>query len=295
MKNNIAVEHYAIMETISDLEKLAEIKIGHEDFGSFVKGISSFFTNKIPAIANSFVNNTQRSGKINKDDYNQFVREILENDKLIKTIIGDIKYMNVENIQCPIMLGSRLPLLDTCSALKEANMNITNHFKDALDYADLFISNLISSDDFRQSHGSTSMSFNGKSDAHWYIVSDSSKLDDIIDKIIDPKSFADQKPLKDILPNLSSLDVVKTQLLDIAKGNTLNSIEELNVRIKIIADKTNTLYELLKNNKDIEISKKVAMATADVLDRTARYVTSVCTIWHVINQTATTFKLFVCF
>lgn len=272
---------------IQDMNKLTpELKsrsnvMSTEELSSFFTGLSSFFTNKLPDLVKAFTNN----GQVNRtltDDYNQFMKELIAMEPEVISVSTKVKYSDVSSMKIPVMIGMRSDLLTTCKLLAAANDNINKNLTTILDTTDKYVSSFLSSKDFKLS---TDPFFKEAK-----TFQEAMNIADILDKLVDPNGTSDQFKVSQLVSNCSSIKTVYDELLRISKGNTVDKLNKINKEIATIADKVNTLYEQLSNNKDMEVSKEVIYKLSMVLEDTARYVTYTVSTYHIINQTITTTK-----
>lgn len=279
---NIGQEHLALISKIPNLKERAEF-LSTEDFDVFIKNIASFFTNKLSLISASFLSNAERNDTKLKNDYNVFIKEIIAMKKDIVSINENVSFIDIEKISIPIMLGMKTDLLKTATALKQATALISTELPKVMDACDVYISKVISDENTRTStrpviHGATS-----PYKVHY-------ELTRILDTIIDPHSLKDKKTIKELIPNLSSLEKIRALLIESAEDATLDKLDKLTVSAKRIAEKTDSFYEVITTT-DIIISRPVINELSYALEETANIVTTAVTFWHILNQNAAILKM----
>lgn len=282
---NIGLEHYAIIKTIPNLKERSEF-LSTEDFDVFVKNIATFFTNKLSAISATFLTNSTRTDKKLKEDYNVFIKEIVSLKADVENITSSVKFIDVERVTIPIMLGMKTDLFKTVTVLKKATEIISHDLPKVLDACDIYLSKVISDENTRTATRPVAYD---RSTSPYRI---NGELSNLLSTIMDANSLKDKKTVREILPNLSSLEKIRTLILESSEDVTLANLNKLTLACNRIAEKTDSFYEVITTS-DIIISKSVINEISFVLEETAGIVTNAVTFWHILNQSAAIYKMLV--
>lgn len=275
--NHLLKEHSELKTLKPEMTKLGNM-LSTEDFGVFIKNISGFFTNKIDVISNIFSTNGSRTNKTLDKEYNVFVKDLMEYKNVVPKIVNNVKYMNVEKITVPSVVGLRNNLPNTTPILVNAIKEINNNLLNLIDLTDTEISKILADKDYRTSTRIVRL------DSINYQFKN--VLTKCIEELMDPKLLVDTKPLNAVLPNMSSLNQVYNDIVSITTSNTFKSLKELESNINQLAERTNYLYDYIKNDKEgkLEISKVVINRLSELLELSADSITDSVTILHIHNQ-----------
>lgn len=275
--NHLLKEHSELKTLKPEMTKLGNM-LSTEDFGVFIKNISGFFTNKIDVISNIFSTNGSRTNKTLDKEYNVFVKDLMEYKNVVPKIVNNVKYMNVEKITVPSVVGLKNNLPNTTPILVNAIKEINNNLLNLIDLTDTEISKILADKDYRTSTRIVRL------DGINYQFKN--VLTKCIEELMDPKLLVDTKPLNAVLPNMSSLNQVYNDIVSITTSNTFKSLKELETNINQLAERTNYLYDYIKNDKEgkLEISKVVINRLSELLELSADSITDSVTILHIHNQ-----------
>lgn len=275
--NHLLKEHSELKTLKPEMTKLGNM-LSTEDFGVFIKNISGFFTNKIDVISNIFSTNGSRTNKTLDKEYNVFVKDLMEYKNVVPKIVNNVKYMNVEKITVPSVVGLKNNLPNTTPILVNAIKEINNNLLNLIDLTDTEISKILADKDYRTSTRIVRL------DGVYYQFKNI--LTKCIEDLMDPKLLVDTKPLNAVLPNMSSLNQVYNDIVSITTSNTFKSLKELESNINQLAERTNYLYDYIKNDKEgkLEISKVVINRLSELLELSADSITDSVTILHIHNQ-----------
>lgn len=287
-----------LIKSMPDLRGHTEF-MALEDFSTIITGIKKYFTDTLPAVSKIFSTNASRAGKIDKEQYNSFLKTIYELEKDIGKI-EKLPYSEVENIKVPVMLGMRTDLLNTVTILSQASEVVNDNLLTLVEYTDIFVSLVMSDKDFRTAsrvnYSRIKESFRKEnkntldinSIEHVY-----DKLQNYINQVVDPKNHYDQRSIKQLIPNISSLYHIQSILLETAKSNTLENVELLEKEVGKISSRIDTLYDYISSDEEFEINKQVLNELASTLESTGKAITSAVTIWYLINQSSVTTRFLV--
>lgn len=276
---NIAIEKNEILEQLPNIHERAGM-LATEDFGTYVKNVSNFFTSKLGAVSDIFSSNKKRTKVLDKS-YSDFILDMKKEGKHISKIIKDKSYSDVKYIKIPVMLGTTKDLPTTVKHLESVMGIISNNLVVSLDELDTFVAKVLADENFRTA--TRPFPVNKEKD-------DLVRLEEVISTLIDKNSMDDTKPLGDLLPNLSSLSGVHSGIIDIAKGSSLKNMKAIEDQISVIASRVKELEDYLQVNSDTSVSKVVVVELGDRLETNAKLVTNALSVLHILNQTAMTIK-----
>lgn len=279
---NIALTTEDILKDIPNMKERASM-LSTEDFGAYVKSVSNFFTSKLGAISGIFNTNSKRTIGLDKS-YSAFVTELTKEKKYIPKIIKEKSYSEVKFIKIPVMVGTKTDIPYTIAKLTEVSDIISNELITTLDELDTFVAKVLADSNFR----TATRPFPPLKEKESV-----TKLADVIESLIDPKSMVDNKTIGELIPNLNSLTDVHNDIVAIAKGSSLKDINALDKQIKLINSRVNELDEYLQLNREVNISKSVIVELGSRLETGAELVTNAVSVIHILNQTATTIRLII--
>lgn len=279
--SNIGQENTALLQEVPDLTVRATM-LSTEENDTVIKQFANFFVNKIDAIAGVFSKNKTRVPGVLDKEYNQFVKDLVAVKKDIEPIISTVKFSHVETMAIPVMLGLRGDLIHTVEQLKTGMDIVNKSLLTSLSETDKVVAKVLSDNNYRTATRPTNNDNHADYESY-------SKLSDILTELIDSNGVKDTKKLKELLPNVSSIETLYNTLLDIANTNTLKNMKEIESAIKIISERTNVLFEDMGSDMStVEMSKPIAYHLANRLEVTAKLVTTSISIMHVYNQTVLT-------
>jgi hypothetical protein len=241
------------------------------------KNISNFFINRLEGISNVFSKNKNR-GDIN---YNTFLLETIKLSSDVAKAVKKGNYQKVEHLTVPVTLGLRTDLLTTTAQLKIAmELSLNDLFKH-LDDLDTMVAKVMTDVNYRTS---TKPIINtSKKDVN-------KTLENILSTIIDPYGKEDIKKINTLIPNISSIQTVHNNLLELAKGGSIKDMQKINDTTVIIGERIKELEDYLTVNNDVKISSVVINELASQLEETAKLITLSMSVIFILNQTLVTFK-----
>jgi hypothetical protein len=279
---NLALDYREQLNKIPDLHMRAKSNPSNEEFGVYISGIASFFTNKVETVSLAFTNSYSQLFGITKNDENFNVKEIVSLYKEVLHIKANVRMGEIEKIQTPILMGMKVSLPDILSKIKIGFDVIDKELLPILKEVDEVVSKVMTSKDFRiQTRPLTS-----KYDS-WNIQRDLYKL---IDDMIDQNGVKDRTDLSNVIPNIVSFETCYNDIMKLATLASVRKLEEIQILTKTISEKTHTLHTQMSENKDMEISRQILEYLGYRLEETAKAVTSSITMIYIYNQSLDVFR-----
>jgi len=296
--SNIAANYIVTAESINGLHSRS-MMLSTEDLSVYIHGIKKFFVTGLNSVATIFGNNFKNDlPVVNEKEYNTFVKTVINLSKEIDTL-HTLQYSEVAKIKVPVLVGMSVDFEKAFAMLKTAMIEIHTKFDSILDYTDTYIALMISDSDFRKSARVDNVKIlNGlkSKESIKYLKKGSDDiidyyytLDDIIRKMIDSKSYIDQKSIDTLVPNLGTIKDIYSNVLDVTKNITTDTYTKYAEYDKKIYERVDTLIAIMNEDKDMVVAKPVINELARVIEDTARAITATVTIFEIMNKTVASY------
>lgn len=261
------------------LEFRSNVEFGHESFDNVLSNITSFFNYGLEGINNIIKSIGGDINNINGEELSKSLFKIKSLDIDLKNIAesGNIKLSEIGNIQIPVVLGQKLNVLDTIKELNIAVNNIEKNLENVLKETDEIIGKTLGSKDFR----TASRPHYTKTDVRSCYF----EVDKVVSNIIDGNNTKDKMKLDVYLPSLNSVIDINEDIIKFNKIVNVNFIKNLKTDLSRLIERSEILYNYIKKNDDVMISKAVLNLVSDRLDFTARYATTITSIIFLIKHT----------
>ena len=250
--------------------------LSKEGFGEYVNGIAGYFKNSISNFVGIFGSVETKLDLRDKKEYNGHVKTLLGIKKTINNVIKNGKMEAVGKYESPVILGLKVDLLTLITSLETGFNKLDKSLETELDELDLYVSNFLSSEDFRRS----TRPFKSKSKAYEL----TNELEKVLSSAIDENGTKDRMKISKLLPNINSLETIIGKMLDVAKHAKVDRMDNVKERIRDIKVKTLAILDTYAS-KDNEISKQRLGEFSNKLDSVAKLVTVSMSIIYLFNQT----------
>lgn len=272
-------------QLIPDMEyAVNQLTANQEGFGSFIMSVSNFFKKKIDSIAGVFGINSKNDTKEISKETSQLYRELSKFDNGIKKIVkaDENLYKSLGAILLPWIPGVKPDLYNLVAGLKVNVDGIKSKALPYLEEADTFISKLIGDEDYR-----TSIIPN--KELIEKLKSYSKETTSYLTDIIDGRLLADSRELKDVIPNLESIDTIHVALKDMIAAKDIENVQVIFNAAGSIASKAKELFNMVQKNS-LTISKVRANEMGPVLQEAATIVTNVAAIVRMLDASVKVHK-----
>lgn len=272
-------------QLIPDMEyAVNQLTANQEGFGSFIMSVSNFFKKKIDSIAGVFGINSKNDTKEISKETSQLYRELSKFDNGIKKIVkaDENLYKSLGAILLPWIPGVKPDLYNLVAGLKVNVDGIKSKALPYLEEADTFISKLIGDEDYR-----TSIIPN--KELIEKLKSYSKETTSYLTDIIDGRLLADSRELKDVIPNLESIDTIHVALKDMIAAKDIENVQVIFNAAGSIATKAKELFNMVQKNS-LTISKVRANEMGPVLQEAATIVTNVAAIVRMLDASVKVHK-----
>ena len=272
-------------QLIPDMEyAVNQLTANQEGFGSFIMSVSNFFKKKIDSIAGVFGINSKNDTKEISKETSQLYKELSKFDNGIKKIVkaDNNLYKSLGAILLPWIPGVKPDLYNLVAGLKVNVDGIKTKALPYLEEADTFISKLIGDEDYR-----TSIIPN--KELIEKLKSYSKETTSYLTDIIDGRLLADSRELKDVIPNLESIDTIHVALKDMIAAKDIENVQVIFNAAGSIATKAKELFNMVQKNS-LTISKVRANEMGPVLQEAATIVTNVAAIVRMLDASVKVHK-----
>lgn len=272
-------------QLIPDMEyAVNQLTANQEGFGSFIMSVSNFFKKKIDSIAGVFGINSKNDTKEISKETSQLYKELSKFDNGIKKIVkaDENLYKSLGAILLPWIPGVKPDLYNLVAGLKVNVDGIKTKALPYLEEADTFISKLIGDEDYR-----TSIIPN--KELIEKLKSYSKETTSYLTDIIDGRLLADSRELKDVIPNLESIDTIHVALKDMIAAKDIENVQVIFNAAGNIATKAKELFNMVQKNS-LTISKVRANEMGPVLQEAATIVTNIAAIVRMLDASVKVHK-----
>lgn len=273
MSYNVASKNNDLYNSLDTLT-IISASISTEGFGSFLSKVSSFFVSKIE-YAREALGISSKQAKSVSNEHNAYVEDLLKNKKDMQYVVNNLSYSILENARVMAPVGIKVDLLKACKELKEGIKLINTEVFKSLDSLDDYISNVLNDADFRTQTRPQKADKNA--------IDYSTKLYSVLNTCVDDSKVEDTTKLKELLPNLNSLQKVYEELVDLSDLTSVDKIKEINDAVDAIYVKVEALEKEL--NTTFEVSKVVLKKLVEDLESNAKLVTVAINTIYLYNQT----------
>lgn len=272
MVYNVATENNKIYDQLDTLTFMAG-NISTEGVGSFINKISSFFASKIAYVREAVSMSANILNRVD-NDINIYAQELKKSKKDMLYIVNNLSYTLLENARVMTPVGLDTDLLEACKELKDGLKIFNTDVLRCLEELDMYVSQVLNDKEFRTQ---TKPQKPEKDPANY-----ATRIHSILNKCVSTKNVEDTKLIKEILPNISSLQKVYEQLMELASASHVNILKQINEYIGSIEAKVAILEKDLTT--DMEISKVVLKKLVEDLESNARLVTTSVNMMYFYNQ-----------
>jgi len=278
---NLNKELQEVLSTVPNLGYRSDA-LATEDMGMYINKVGDFFTNKIVEIKSLFGSSAERLDKIDKKDISEHIKSILKLQKDFTTIKEKVEYATVRNVETPVMLGQQVGMLDIVTKLKPLVAEINKSLLKDIDNVDTVVSKMIADVEHRKS-----VRINNK-------FNDIDKREDAItravNEIIGANGTKDRLPIKEVIPNISSIEGLLNDLKELNGAFDYKHIVLVKAAVKKLYEKAETLHETLTDEELGMVSKGSLNELAYGLESLAKYITNSVTVFYILNQTTDNVK-----
>jgi len=270
---NLSADTISILAQIPNLKARAEVTVTVEDL-TVLKEVGSFFTEKLQRVKDIFTINNQRADELDAKVINTHFDTLISNHSKIKAIIDNGSYSAVGKIEIPVMIGMDVDLVTASDKLVTLKDLLLKELAVKLNDLDTMLGMFIGDKHFRTSSRPLDISYDYEH----------ATVKKVLTEIINPNLLTDRKKINELLPNLSSLSVVYKNLISLGNVTSVKYLKDIEKSTKSVSEKTDSLYELLKEKKDVVVEQNRLIDLGYAIEETANLVTVVISAVHLINQ-----------
>lgn len=278
MEKNFHLETEELLRTIEEFKEVHQIS--HENLGSFISTVKDFFTARLKKVIAIFKINMNRTQSAEELTY--YVKEIIRLQPDINRVTQKLDFLEVQDTIVPTIQGLKTNLLAITNDLAKASSLAVDNVPKEFALLDEITSKMISSEDYRRQlrplpHVDGNLNKN---------------LKEVLEKHIITNKVTDTDKLGNVIPNLSSLTTIASNLITTGNKQTVDKMNKLQEMVVSLDIKGNELLELLKD-KEVEVSKNVLDSYSEHLAAAAESCTLAASIYHLNNRAAAVTKAIV--
>lgn len=256
----------------------------NEDYEAGLQSLSSiknFFSGILDNLDNlkeklHIFNTVYRDKNINE------FREIKKLKGKVDNIISKKKYENVMNIKIAGLAGLK-SLPTAANELPDLLDSVNENTLKGLEAVEDILAEFIADTDFRKSYAFKYSSMLGK------LRENAMVIDSKISSFVDLSIIADSMPIKEIIPNLQTLNLVYDKLYSAGEKTNTAQLSEINKKVFSISEKVDIIESIISTNPD-SFSKTSVNGLADLLSEYSRQLKTHSLIYYL---TAEVLKIYI--
>lgn len=273
MSYNIAKKNNDLYDNLNSLTYLSTT-ISTEGVSSFLEKVTSFFVSKVGYVREALGITSSEANKVSSD-VNVHVKELIDLKKSMQSIISNKSYASIEKDRVMSPVGIKVDLVKLSNELKSVMKLTDNEVFECIERLDTYVSSVLNDVDFRTQTKPQSIDKEA--------IKYADRLYSNLNTCIDSKKIEDTRLVKELLPNLSSLDKVYDNLIDISNYTSVNKLNNINKAIENVYAKTEVLEQELGGK--YEVSKVVLKKLIEDLENNAKLITVYVNTIYLYNQT----------
>lgn len=273
MSYNIAKKNNDLYDSLNSLTYLSAT-ISTEGVSSFLEKVTSFFVSKVGYVREALGITSSEANKVSSD-VNVHVKELIDLKKSMQSIISNKSYASIEKDRVMSPVGIKVDLVKLSNELKSVMKLTDSEVFECIERLDTYVSSVLNDVDFRTQTKPQSIDKEA--------IKYADRLHSNLNTCIDSKKIEDTRLVKELLPNLSSLDKVYDNLIDISNYTSVNKLNNINKAIENVYAKTEVLEQELGGK--YEVSKVVLKKLIEDLENNAKLITVYVNTIYLYNQT----------
>lgn len=273
MSYNIAKKNNDLYDSLNSLTYLSTT-ISTEGVSSFLEKVTSFFVSKVGYVREALGITSSEANKVSSD-VNVHVKELIDLKKSMQSIISNKSYASIEKDRVMSPVGIKVDLVKLSNELKSVMKLTDNEVFECIERLDTYVSSVLNDVDFRTQTKPQSIDKEA--------IKYADRLYSNLNTCIDSKKIEDTRLVKELLPNLSSLDKVYDNLIDISNYTSVNKLNNINKAIENVYAKTEVLEQELGGK--YEVSKVILKKLIEDLENNAKLITVYVNTIYLYNQT----------
>jgi len=269
--NNINKTRLEKLDVLPDMT-FRVLALSNEGIGDMFKSINEFFTSKLDTFVSKFRDDSTEVKELSMNG-----RVLNQVNKDVNTILKNYKYSGIMDISTPTIVGLQVSLIELTASLNSSLITVNKSLIPYLETLDSDISKMISDKDYRNSLKEIKNYKN--------IVNDNQVLSDNISSWIDPMVKSDVAKIKTLVPNVSSIKDLHSELLKVNKLMNEKDLATIEKLISNISEKIDTLKDVMVSGEVTKASKASLTNLANGIDECAKLVTNSVSVYAILNQT----------
>lgn len=231
------------------------------------KMISKMFKVKIDKISNVIeLTNSLNVSAINK------------NSIRVTRDLKDVKFREVDERLCPVILGMNVDLIEYNRFTKEAIKSIDEVTINSLTEINVILGNILSDEKYRRSFKPNYLN-RDKTTAYSY------NLNMNMSRLINPNSKIDRLKVGKLIPNIASIPELTSDTSVLANAIKKNSFNDVLDLTEQVSEKVDTLHGyIVDKGNSFTVSKTNIDALSDALDVNAELVTLYSAFYFIANE-----------
>lgn len=277
MTTNIMLEHEKVMGGIPNTHYRAQAL--SVEGNELLTKVADYFSSKLRIAGNNLTASVVRifdsvdAGAMSSSELRGY-------KKSIDNIKATVKYNNVSAVKVPVTLGMKKDLHTSVSDIFYIFNVLNKDVLTTINSLDETVAKMLSSKDFRTS---------GRPFKDTTVEEVNNKLNKTLSGLLDPSGVNDRMSVRELLPNLSSLEDIAEMLSELSVLADKKSLNKIIKQSKDISSNIDFLYEEYKNN-NTEVKKERLIELGYYLEEGAKVITTHISLIHLVSQFRDTFE-----
>lgn len=272
---NIAAEQERILSTLQHLEA-SKLYLSSEGVGSFLTGLANFVRRRLLDLRYVFTTNIN-GRDISKFSFSANTQQLWDLYKYNRSTLSKVQYSRVSSYETPITPGMKVTLPELASNLQKYLSPIKNEPNIWLKDLHMYIS-VIRSDADRRTATQPVPAMQEPLVLNKQLLTG-------LKEVIDPNGKEDKAKIERVIPNISCIEDIVGDLLNIAKKGNISYLKELKYQITEVCNSIDDLIATDKNIQDFQISKQVVNKILEDCENLANLVTTLVSYLTLYNNT----------
>lgn len=244
----------------------------------FIKTINAYVLKGMDKVEELLNFNVEKISDILSINKSIDISEIKKLALKVNNELKDIKYVDVEDRQSPVIIGLNTNLLVYNETMLKYVGTIDTMVTDSLSNTSNLLSNIMSDESFRKSFKPKDFGIDKIREFNSIIRHD-------LGKLVDVNAKHDRLAVNRLVPNIASISTLTNNTATLANKLKLNNLDEVKEKIAEISDKVGMLTDYIEDkNNEFTIAKTNMDTLARALDVNGELVTLYSTLYMLINQ-----------
>lgn len=270
---NIAIENQGLIDTIPNLSERASMLVVSNN--GLITSVDTYFTSRLKNLSELFTVNKDRVDEIEVKDFNKHTKRLLDQKKDIKEIQEKLKFSTVAKMKVPVMVGLNKTIPEAIMILQPAIEIVQKQLAKRVNECDDYVAKMLADKDFKKSLKPFKIDNNFIKEVH--------TVRSALRELMDADAVIDRDTIDSLLPNLSSLDNIVSNLAVLGNHNTTKNLNDIQKVTKMTSGRVDALYIEFTENTEVAINEDKIHVLARYLELTGEFVTTSISLLRIVT------------